>query len=107
MRFPGISREAKVTEARGIEAIKTRLADEGAEVQRLERRLHGARQRRVALERKLRAAGLTLREVATLAGVSNPAIAQREAAERAQAPPAPAPDPDAPRQLAPHEGVVR
>jgi len=68
--------------SRGIEGVKVRLRDQRREIETLERRLSKAKKRRGLLIAKLRTAGLSLRAVADIAGISNPRISQEEAAAR-------------------------
>lgn len=65
---------------KGIESVEARLREQAAEIARLERLLKGAKKRRGTLIAKLRRGGMSLRQVAPIAGISNPAISQEETA---------------------------
>jgi hypothetical protein len=62
----------------GIQGVCNRLRDQVDEIRTLERRLAGAKKRRVQLILKLRKAGLSLREIEPLAGMTNARISQVE-----------------------------
>src|SRR5436305_7170966 len=72
----------KVPVSRGTQGVCNRLRDQADEIKTLERRLVAAKKRRARLILKLRHAGLSLREIEPLVGITNARISQIETEAR-------------------------